>query len=112
MVKTIPDVELRGKVRARPAVLDTDPSWTAAAQMTRRGELVVESAVVEILRAHGPLCHDDIHRIYRQAGGTRTPNRIRTVTAKLRNEGRVVEVDHGGLTVNRGESTRWELVKS
>jgi hypothetical protein len=105
------DVEFRGKVRGQPAVLVSDTEWDAAAKQDKRGDFVTSSAVLEILRRHAPLTHEDIHAEYQAKGGNRTVQRIRTVTKELVVAGTVVVADSEGVTSNGGDAQRWKLAE-
>lgn len=88
---------------------DADTSYKAA-EITVDGWGKVRAAVYAILAQHGPLTHDEIHAYYREAGGRRTVQRIRTATRELVNDGMVRRSNLLGLSFNGGESQKWEVV--
>ena len=102
---SIPDVEYAGKVRGT----DPDTSWEAAGQMSRAQEVVVLDAIPLLLAEHGPLTHEQLHEKYRENGGTRSENRIRTATAQLVREGRVKALPELGTTRSGNAATRWTV---
>lgn len=71
----------------------------------------VKDIIVGILMVHGPLTHSDIHEKYRDAGGRRTENRIRTATAELVREGRVRRSNVLGLSPAGNDSHMWEVAR-
>lgn len=99
-------VELRGKVRAT----DPETSWNAASLIDANGNLYVKEAILRILAHHGPLTHGEIHAIYRDAGGRRTENRVRTATKELVTAGHVRRSNVIGLTPLGNDSQKWEVV--
>jgi hypothetical protein len=101
----LPPVDVTGKVRAN----DPTPSWWAAAMVDEAGELVMERAVVGILREYGPLTHDDIWREYHRGGGRKSPSRIRHIVKALVDAEQVKKADEKGRSASGWPSTRWEL---
>lgn len=94
--------------RARTS--DPATSHSAAALMNEAASQNVRDIIVGILLVHGPLTHSAIHEKYREAGGRRTENRIRTATKELERDGRVRRSNVVGLSPLGNESHLWEVV--
>lgn len=89
---------------------DPVTSRVAAERVTVDANLTTKAIVLGILRTWGPLTHDEIHARYKAAGGTRTPQRIRTATKELVTENLVRESTALiGETENGGPSLKWEI---
>jgi hypothetical protein len=71
-----PDLERR--VRSREA----ETSWQAAA-ISQLNVESVRTSVIQILGCGRPMTDDEIYAQYRDAGGKRTPQRIRTAREAL-----------------------------
>ncbi|MCU1598542.1 MAG: hypothetical protein JWQ47_2281 [Glaciihabitans sp.] len=71
-----PDLERR--VRSREA----ETSWQAAAISTADVKSV-RAFVLQLLGRGRPLTDDEIYAVYRDAGGRRTPQRLRTAREEL-----------------------------
>lgn len=98
-------VPLEGKVRHR----DPDTSWNVAS-VDPGSWSSLQTAIVDILREHGPLTDEELHREYlAHAYETRSPQRIRTARKELEVAKIVRRADLVGRTRYGNRSIKWEV---
>jgi hypothetical protein len=101
--------DLERRVRSH----DPESSWEAA-RIDRDDAAGIRDFIVHHLRIEGPSTDEAIHEAYLDAGGTRTPQRLRTERAALvfpKDGEPIVRAARTRGTSRLGNScTRWELI--
>ena len=88
---------------------DRDPSTSHAAVPDKPTVALVQTRVLSILDAHGPLTHDEIHDHYTLRHGPVTAQNIRTRTSELHKTWRVIALDREGRTLSGRRAVRWAI---
>jgi hypothetical protein len=88
---------------------DPDTSW-AAAEITPDANRDVKQTIYGILAGSiDPLTDDSIFFLYKESGGSRTAQRIRTARVELEREGLVVDARIPSITTNGGTARTWRI---
>ncbi len=102
-----------GDLERRTRSRDPESSWEAAA-IKRDDASEISTFILQLLRQRGPLTDDAIYEMYLRAGGTRTPQRLRTERAGLlfpRSGSPLVRAAAVGGTSRLGNRClRWEAI--
>lgn len=92
----------------------TDPPTSHAAAPPVPKVWQIQVRILNILRTHGPLTHEEIRDWYLLAHGYgrgSSPASIRTRTSELHEQGGVRAVDRNGVTASGRSATRWDIYR-
>ena len=102
---------LERQVRSR----DPETSYVAALAMDRRKTRGLSDSIYDLLLTHGPQTDDALYKLYRAAGGTRTPQRVRTARAELVRGTEALNptvraTGHLGVSEHGGPAQIWQAI--